>query len=568
MGPPKKKRVIKGKPQSPSSTVIANSSPPASPYADGSLNVINDANQIAALISLCFPVILQNEFESYVVQHLDSVFSSICHASFGEIESIFSCVLSGYNDCRSTHPILLPHRLRLNGCLQSDLTQSLHDAFLIDCTLSRTTKKPRVKRESTFTDTIIRTRVSGSLAECVNDHLFRTLIIYFPYAGCFFTTARQLHSITSSVSPSHMAFTPLPYSWLRLRYVDGKPAQGAFISKIHRSWSMDWTRPQDPNICHCIQFSDLEDGAPLLAPDIIRDQHYPDQKSARALYRKLLADSPSNKYGCRRYVKESFHSSLPNTCLHYDVFLHGDMVFQITTHDCNSRPETQSYLSICTLLHHDKLKRALELSTSHFIQDKCKFGQARNSGGDRGQMTAVGVLASRTGGSLHETKAGTVDTPFITSLPSLCQHAADFASTQFPGMVPTIHHLESIAGITRPSYMGGERGVSSSMAVSYDYANATHYDVNDASMGFVMFAESNPLSTQGWYFTLPNVLVKFQSRTYHGLALKLNHGACIHWDGRIIRHGTSIHQRSSCNDHTVGFFWGASSRAIDTGMTM
>ena len=97
MAPPKKKRVTKGKPQPPSAPVIAHSSPPVSPYADGCLNVINDANQIAALVSLCFPVIVQKEFESYVVQHLDSVFSSISHPSFGEIDAIFSCLLSGYN---------------------------------------------------------------------------------------------------------------------------------------------------------------------------------------------------------------------------------------------------------------------------------------------------------------------------------------------------------------------------------------------------------------------------------------------------------------------------------------
>ena len=181
-------------------------------------------------------------------------------------------------------------------------------------------------------------------------------------------------------------------------------------------------------------------------------------------------------------------------------------------------------------------------------------------------MTAVGLLAARTGGSLYETKAGTIETPFRAALPVLCRLAAEFAHKQFPGLVPTIHHLESIAGINRPSYMGGEHGISSSMVVSVDLANATHYDVNDGSMSFAIFAESKPYTTRGWYFTLPNVLVKFQDRTYHGLALKLNHGACVHWDGRIIRHGTSVHQRASSMDHNLGFFWGASSRAFDTSM--
>jgi hypothetical protein len=115
--------------------------------------------------------------------------------------------------------------------------------------------------------------------------------------------------------------------------------------------------------------------------------------------------------------------------------------------------------------------------------------------------------------------------------------------------------------------MGGEQGVSSSMVVSVDLANATHYDINDASMCFALFAESKPYTTSGWFFILPNVLVKFQNRTYHGLVLKLNHGVCIHWDGRIIRHGTSVHKHATSVDHTVAFFGGASSRAIDTAMS-
>ena len=115
--------------------------------------------------------------------------------------------------------------------------------------------------------------------------------------------------------------------------------------------------------------------------------------------------------------------------------------------------------------------------------------------------------------------------------------------------------------------MGGIDGISLSMAVSVDLANATHYDVHDASMGFVVFAESKPHTTTDWHFVLPNVLVKFNNHSYHGLALKLHHGACIHFDGRIIRHGTSMHNRFSKDEHTVGFFWAASSKAFATAMT-
>jgi hypothetical protein len=291
------------------------------------------------------------------------------------------------------------------------------------------------------------------------------------------------------------------------------------------------------------------------------------QSEARSLYRQLLSASPSNKHGCRRYVKLSFHRHLPSTTLHYDVSTHGDMVFQITTHDIKSRPETQSYVSVTTLTNHPTFKRSIETSTEQFLGDRSKFVSARNSVGDHGQMTAVGLLCSRTGGSLMETKAGTLDTPFRSGLSDLCREAASFANDKFPGLVSTINHLEASAGITRPPYMGGPDGISSSMAVSVDLANSTHYDVHDASMGFVVFSESKPHTTTDWNFVLPNILVKFNNHTYHGLSLQLHHGACIHFDGRIIRHGTSMHNRLSKDAHTMGFFWAASSKAFVTSMT-
>jgi hypothetical protein len=569
--PPKKKRSNKcstvGKPQSPSAFVVAHSDTPSTPYFDGCFNFVNDANQIAFLFSLCFPHSLRGELERSFVRRIDSVFSSIGQPSFHEIASIFTCILSGYNDCRRSHPLLLPTRLCLRDVVPAEITHVIHDAFLLDCTLSRTTKKPRAKCESTFSDTVLRTRVSRSLLDADTDYLFRTLILYFPYAGCFFTMARQFKSSEPFNIPQSHVFVPLPYSWLRLRYTDGKPASGSFISHIHRTWSLDWTPRETPNICHCIQFSDFEDGSPLVAPDVIAADvfGYHNQAEARTLYRQLLLSAPSNKHGCRRYVKSSFHHHIPLTTLHYDVATHGDMVFQITTHDIKSRPETQSYLSVTTLTGHPAFKQCIESSTTTFLADRSKFVSARNSVGDLGQMTAVGLLSARTGGSLIETRAATMDTSFRAGLPLLCRNAALFANDKFPGLVSTINHFESAAGITRPEYMGGSDGISASMMVSVDLANATHYDVNDASMGFVVFAESKPHSTTNWNFVLPNVLVKFNNHSYHGLALKLHHGACIHFDGRIIRHGTSMHNRISKDEHTMGFFWAASSKAFATG---
>jgi hypothetical protein len=108
---PKKKRSNKrskvGKPQAPAAIVVAHSNTPDSPYSDGCFNFVNDANQIASLISLCIPVSIRTEFESNVVKHIHAVFSSIGQPSFKEIASILTSIISGYNQCRRSHPSLL-----------------------------------------------------------------------------------------------------------------------------------------------------------------------------------------------------------------------------------------------------------------------------------------------------------------------------------------------------------------------------------------------------------------------------------------------------------------------------
>ena len=142
------------------------------------------------------------------------------------------------------------------------LTHVIHDALLLNCTLSRTTKKPRANRESTFSHTVICTRVSKSLVDSDTDHLFPTLTLYLPYAGYFFTMAHHFTSSGSNIHSSSPQFVPLPFSWLRLQYKDGQPAGGSLISRIHRTWSMDWCPGPTPNICHCTQFSNFEDGPP------------------------------------------------------------------------------------------------------------------------------------------------------------------------------------------------------------------------------------------------------------------------------------------------------------------
>ncbi len=51
--------------------------------------------------------------------------------------------------------------------------------------------------------------------------------------------------------------------------------------------------------------------------------------------------------------------------------------------------------------------------------------------------------------------------------------------------------------------------------------------------------------TKEWYFVLPNVFGKKNGsgKTYNGMAIRLTHGVLISWDGRLIRHCTSMMDR-------------------------
>ncbi|KAI2493084.1 hypothetical protein MHU86_21468 [Fragilaria crotonensis] len=88
------------------------------------------------------------------------------------------------------------------------------------------------------------------------------------------------------------------------------------------------------------------------------------------------------------------------------------------------------------------------------------------------------------------------------------------------------------------------RRVAYTIDLSYNLGNSSHFDVNDASQGTVV-GQRRCLAGENWYFIMPNVEGKRPNGTkFTGLAIKLGHGIAISWDGRIVRHCTSV----SCPD--------------------
>ena len=74
-----------------------------------------------------------------------------------------------------------------------------------------------------------------------------------------------------------------------------------------------------------------------------------------------------------------------------------------------------------------------------------------------------------------------------------------------------------------------------------------HYNINDASVGFAVWSETQPGGSAGWYFVLSNVYgahpLHPKNSTFEGVAIKLSHGVAISWDGGQITHCTAAGNR-------------------------
>ena len=99
--------------------------------------------------------------------------------------------------------------------------------------------------------------------------------------------------------------------------------------------------------------------------------------------------------------------------------------------------------------------------------------------------------------------------------------------------------------------MEGKLGLGSSMIISKDLGNASHFD-KDYSKSISIWVEENPGLASNWYFILPNV--KIGNRM--GLVIKLKHGRVIEWDTRLLRHCISVMDIGPSN-HVYGMMIGS-----------
>jgi hypothetical protein len=92
-----------------------------------------------------------------------------------------------------------------------------------------------------------------------------------------------------------------------------------------------------------------------------------------------------------------------------------------------------------------------------------------------------------------------------------------------------------------PKCVGGNKGLTKSVNVSVNLANAAHYDENDEGIGAAVWVEQSPNVAMDVYFIFPNVSVKDSTnKMRNGLLIKLKDGCIISWNGNSLRHCTSM----------------------------
>jgi hypothetical protein len=454
-------------------------------------------------------------------------------------------------------------RLVIEDCSPVHMMKHPLGAYVASITVNRKSRRmehnSRASNESIFGESVVvPTCDRPAQVEDEFDYAFQTFIVVLPSASVFYSMR------FAGANSSDHRLLPIPTSWLRLVRSTGQPARDGFAKHIHCVWSVH-TSPIIKNdersiaVWPAYHFDDEHQDSPLLAPDVFHDQNGMGEPP-RKRYREALAVSNSNRAQCRRYVNGALHQQLPPTCYILDIKKKGDVALQLLLHDKEGRPESESVVQVRSASHHRSfLSLAREAGSSlvyHGVKGNCRLRTE-----DKGGMYAIGEMMN-TSQEMRTTNVVGQAPALKYILPRLCKASSVLAQDLFPHVLSAIVGTEELAGLSPPAVMGGAQGPSGLLNASIDLGNATHYDVGDESYGYSVWTETKGDAASNWYFVLPSVLLRRDGVTYQGVAIKLFHGIAIAWDGRVVRHGTSITTCAGTGNHTFGWFWAANGRKV------
>jgi hypothetical protein len=457
------------------------------------------------------------------------------------------------------------------------LGESVCEVFFMDVVLNRAIIPGTTSGSDNGDVRVMRCFSPDDLDDSV-DYKFRSLIGFVPNAGVFYCSSERRRADTGV----EKTLIPHDMSWLRLHRSEvvgsaqrsGVPVytigDGGYIKRLHCGgsdglpvsvWRMTYNILRDKRvIIRANQCAD-HDG-PMLPPDVISGQCFSSGWPREVLaleFNSILAGSNSARLGGRHYATGTRYFELPSSCLVVDPVVDPmvDVVVDIAPFGTSVDRQTVVRVRHALMLKTDPLppEQDVELRlarrTSWLMRiTECNAAirrgmrtssGVRSAGGDVGCMYALGMRVEGDGVSVNPYAAnGKVPEHVLRGMvAALCR----VGRLCFPDLMHLIKTLESNSGVPIMSPMDGEDGdwVGRTVDMSVNLGNSSHFDVNDCSQGFAVWTEEIPGSASNWYFVMPNVHgTRADGEPFSGLVVRLYHGVAISWDGRVIRHCTSV----------------------------
>ena len=164
-------------------------------------------------------------------------------------------------------------------------------------------------------------------------------------------------------------------------------------------------------------------------------------------------------------------------------------------------------------------------------------------------------------------------------------YAKRIAQQEFPGVTRLLHDTDAYKGLPMITLEDGNEknptvnateertGISNNVEIYFNFGAPTQYKPEMGSKCIQVWYEDIEGETQDWYLVFPNLLLRRNIydrrqkrnvvKTFCGVAVKLEDGIMIAYDGKLLRHGPSVPKLGAtrvdrrgviCNTYSVMFY--------------
>ena len=506
--------------------------------------------------------------------------------------------------------------------------------FLMDVVLERQKRPPRVvvgMEEEAGPSLMPISDMKDMLP--LADPKFRSVLAVIPDAGIFYCVRdRHLRECVGMEKP----FLPLDISMLRLNchseragringgashhgdapwfasrgYVRRLFASGLENDDSPRVWRISITNPLlascSPPLTVARMFQMPDQLEPPLPPDVYvlpdgRRTYVNSRADATKRWMAEMDMSTTTHKGGRHYVVGALHSCIPDDCWVVEADRQGplDIVVVVqksrlvpvrkrkTPPGCDDSATVGGETTVADRFSIDRQSvvkirflggraNARHLRGLTALGDRLRLrgsSQSRDGRRDLGAMYSLGTKVAMSGDRLEPYAGNSVAVPQLARAVAALHYLGSLA---FPSVTRNLQDYERDVGVVADKRM--ETAISKvglTLDISHNLSNASHFDINDASQGFSVWTETLPNTARQWYFVLPGLYGRTPSGVNcRGVAIKLTHGVAISWDGRVIRHCTSVVDPGGKLDedtgkweanHVFGTFCAAKAKIIKYG---